>query len=71
MLLAQENVDDTFDRANELYAAEAYDEAMNLYSGLWSSGYQGSSLAYNMGNTFLRQGDIGRAILFYRRSLLI
>ena len=68
---AQDEVNDTFERANELYVAGSYDDAMQLYDGIWKSGVFSGGLAYNMGNTYLKQGDVGNAILFYKRALIM
>ena len=54
--------------ANQLYTAGNYAEAAQIYEQLLSRGVTDSSLYYNLGNTYLVQGDLGRAILNYQRA---
>lgn len=54
--------------ANQLYTAGNYAEAAQIYEQLLSRGVIDSSLYYNLGNTYLVQGDLGRAILNYQRA---
>jgi tetratricopeptide (TPR) repeat protein len=55
--------------ANQLYEAGRYQEAAQVYEQLLSQGVVNSSLYYNLGNTYLVQGDHGRAILNYQRAM--
>ena len=59
------------DEARTAYEAGRFDEAFRLYSTYASSGGEGAEVHYNMGNSALKGGDLGRAILEYRRSLRI
>lgn len=55
-------------------AAEAerlYRAAAAGFGALADSGIRSATLQYNLGNTFFRLGDRGRAILHYRRGLAI
>lgn len=54
--------------ANQLYEAGRYQEAAQVYEQLLSRGVVDSTLYYNLGNTYLVQGDHGRAILNYQRA---
>ena len=54
--------------ANQLYSAGNSAEAAQIYEQLLSRGVTDSSLYYNLGNTYLVQGDLGRAILNYQRA---
>lgn len=54
--------------ANQLYTAGKNSEAAQIYEQLLSRGVTDSSLYYNLGNTYLVQGDLGRAILNYQRA---
>lgn len=51
-------------------AADQFDAAIAGYEHiLTEGGYHSGALHYNIGNAYMLQGDIGRAILAYRRAL--
>jgi tetratricopeptide (TPR) repeat protein len=54
--------------ANALYANGRYAEAAQSYEQLLAQGVADSALYYNLGSAYLNQGDVGRAILNYRRA---
>jgi tetratricopeptide (TPR) repeat protein len=54
--------------ANQLYGQGKYQEAAQIYEQLLSQGVVNSSVYYNLGNAYLKQGDHGRAILNYQRA---
>jgi tetratricopeptide (TPR) repeat protein len=54
--------------ANQDYEAGQYPEAVAIYETIIASGLHHSSIYYNLGNAYYKQGDIGRAILNYRRA---
>lgn len=58
-------------RADQAYKAGHYQLAIEQYEGLLASGSYGHSIYYNLGNAYYRQGLHGRAILNYRRALLL
>jgi len=72
-LFAQAN--DVFARANDLAAADTsaagdlYLRSAMLYQRL-AEDIPSGALQYNLGNAHYRAGDIGRAILAYKRALL-
>jgi tetratricopeptide (TPR) repeat protein len=53
---------------NQNYEAGNYDEAADIYESIIAVGIQNSDLYYNLGNSYFKQGDLGRAILNYRRA---
>ena len=55
-------------RANEHYANSQYEEASGLYQELVDRGIKNGYLFYNLGNAYLRLGEIGPAILNYVRA---
>ena len=55
-------------RANAHYDREEYSEAIQQYEALIGRGYRDAAVHYNLGNTYLENGDLGRAILNYRRA---
>jgi hypothetical protein len=54
--------------ANQLYQAGHTAQAIQAYEQLVAQGAQDSVLFYNLGNAYLQQGDLGRAILNYQRA---
>ena len=54
--------------ANHLYEAGDIDRAVQAYEQLVSQGVFDSTLFYNLGNAYFKQGDPGRAVLNYRRA---
>ncbi len=56
-------------RAAAAYEQGRYDEAAQLYVRLAASGGDGAETRYDLGNCYLKGGDLGRAILEYRRAL--
>jgi tetratricopeptide (TPR) repeat protein len=56
-------------QAARAYNEGRYDEASRLYALLAQSGLDGAAVRYDLGNCHLKRGDLGRAILEYRRAL--
>ena len=52
-------------KANEFYNESNYQQAAKLYEGLIDKGFQNGHLYYNLGNTHIRLGNTGKAILNY------
>jgi len=79
--LSDEQMYSLFSRANEAFrqahsisdnsdkATKLYEEAILLYEKIISNNQiQNSKLYYNLGNAYLLKGDLGEAILNYRRA---
>lgn len=60
-----------FDQGNDLYAAGKYADAAKAYEAQISRGDYSANLFYNLANADFRLGERGRAILNYRRALLL
>lgn len=56
--------------ANDAYDAEEYEVSIESYEALLEQAFDNGLLHYNLGNAFLRQGDLGRAISSYLRARL-
>jgi tetratricopeptide (TPR) repeat protein len=52
-------------------AQSYYQQAIAGYEQLIAAGIYNAKLYYNLGNTYFRLNDLGRAILHYRRGLLL
>lgn len=59
---------DTMTGAAQLYNAGRFAQAAQIYQQLVDQGYADSALYFNLGNAYAQQGDLGRAILNYRRA---
>lgn len=53
----------------EAYKAGRYDVAIAQFSELTQSGLINAKLFYNLGNAYLKQDELGPAILWYERAL--
>ena len=59
---------DSLQKANELYAANEYAKAIQLYEGVVAQGYESAVLYFNLGNSYYKNGEITKAILNYERA---
>lgn len=57
-----------FTQANEAYSRADYKAAQEGYQKLLSHGQGGPDVQYNLGTTYLAQGDLGRAMLALERA---
>jgi tetratricopeptide (TPR) repeat protein len=55
-------------QANQNYESGQFAEAIVVYEAIVEAGIHNSDLYYNLGNAYFKQGDLGRAILNYRRA---
>ncbi|MGC9342890.1 MAG: tetratricopeptide repeat protein [Bacteroidales bacterium] len=63
--------DSVFNRANQLYKEEAYEEAIENYLKIIDAGYESAELYFNTGNAYFRSNKLGKARLFYERAKLL
>jgi hypothetical protein len=61
--------DDLMKQGNEFYQDKQYEKAIGTYQSIVNMGYVGTSLYYNLGNSYYREGKIGYAILYYEKAL--
>lgn len=62
--------EEIFKDANSLYKESKYAEAAAEYEKAFEKGYESGNLYYNLGNSYFKTGDFGRAILNYERARL-
>jgi len=67
--LYSQNVDDLMQHAGTHYRNSEFDKAIKIYEDLRSAGYEGTSLYFNLANSYYRIGKLGYAILNYERAL--
>jgi tetratricopeptide (TPR) repeat protein len=59
---------DEYEQANDLYNQKQYDQALRKYESIFHKGCYSFNLFFNIGNAYYLKGDIGRALLFYKRA---
>jgi tetratricopeptide (TPR) repeat protein len=65
----QETADEIFAEANAAYTGGDYSTAIRLYTGLIQRGVnQDGVIHFNLGNAYYQTGDLGRALVSYRRA---
>jgi tetratricopeptide (TPR) repeat protein len=57
-----------FIRANGLYGEEHYAEAAATYEQILAGGVESGAVQFNLGNAYLKTGDVGHAVLAYERA---
>ena len=62
---------DLADQANAAYQRDDFNGALSLYEQAAKEDGTSSLLYYNMGNTHYRLGNMGKAVLYYERALLL
>jgi tetratricopeptide (TPR) repeat protein len=60
-----------FAKASQEYSSGDFKAALDDYEQLVRSGQRTSNLFYDLGNTYFREKDFGRAILNYERALAL
>ena len=68
---AQDELQRKIDSANTLYQQQLFAQANEIYLEIFHSGYESSSLFYNIGNTYYKLSNYPKAILYYERALLL
>ena len=64
-------LDRLWEEANNAYSNADYAAAIKSYDAILENGYSGHKLYYNLGNAYFKNNQIGKAILFYNRALLL
>ena len=57
-----------FEAANKFYEERKYSEAADGYETISKNGAASPALWFNLGNAYFRSGQVGRAIVAYRRA---
>ncbi len=67
-LRAQQAPETRLENGQSAYQAENYAEAIEIFEGLYQTGYTSPTLLYNLGNAYYQTGDYARALLYYKRA---
>lgn len=65
------NMEEMIYRANQAYGEGRYQEAISGYLKVIENGQVNGHLYYNLANAYLRENNLGRAVLFYERARLL
>lgn len=57
--------------ANQAYIDGDFAAAIKSYSAIENRGYYSARLYYNLGNAYFKNGELGKAILYYNRALVV
>lgn len=57
-----------FVAAAQAYKAEDYDGAIAAYEDILKGGKESGALYYNLGNSYFKKGNVGKAVLNYERA---
>ncbi len=57
-----------FTAAGAAYRAEDYDKAVAAYEEILRAGKESGALYYNLGNSYFKKGNLGKAVLNYERA---
>jgi len=55
-------------KANKAYSVGSYSVAAGLYEKIADAGYSAPELYYNLGNSYYKMNEYGKAILWYERA---
>jgi len=68
---AQDTNTDKFNQGVTLFTSSSYNEALQVWTEIYNTGYRSAELNYNIGNAYFKLNDIPNAILFYERAYLL
>jgi tetratricopeptide (TPR) repeat protein len=58
-----------FYQGNTLYQDGKYEQAINAYQKILDMGWESGNLYYNIGNSYLKEGKPGMAVLSYEKAM--
>jgi len=64
----KEEVRSLFAKANFAYKDGKYQEAIDIYEDIISSGWESGPIYYNLANSYVKKGNVAKAILNYERA---
>ena len=57
-----------FYEANSYYSEGKYDKAIDGYEWILAQGVESGNIYYNLGNSYFKKGELGRAVLNYEKA---
>lgn len=68
---SQDTNKDKFYQGVTYYNAGSYNEALQVWTDIYKTGYRSASLDYNIGNAYFKLNNIPSAILYFERAYLL
>ena len=68
---ASEDIHSLLFLANQAYLEDRYEEAAGLYEMIVETGHLNGHVFFNLGNTYIRLGELGRALLNYKKASVL
>ena len=65
LLADAQNTGDLLGKAEKAYDSKKYKEAIESYEKLVNEGYKSYELYFNLGNSYFRDNQLGKAIYYY------
>ncbi len=59
---------EAFQSANKQYESKHFEQAISKYNEILGTGFESSAIYFNLGNAYFKKGDLGNAIVNYRRA---
>jgi tetratricopeptide (TPR) repeat protein len=59
---------EAFTSANNQYESKHFEQAIGKYKEILGTGFESSAIYFNLGNAYFKKGDLGNAIVNYRRA---
>ena len=69
--VSQETSIEKFNQGVTYFTSGNYEEALQVWTDIYNTGYRSASLHYNIGNAYFKLNNIPDAILFYERAYLL
>ncbi len=66
--IAYGDVQSSFEAGNKFYEEKKYDQAIAEYEKVLAENIESSTIYFNLGNSYFKKGDLGKAILNYHRA---
>ncbi len=64
-----DRADSLFQEGNEAYRSGEYDRAIRSFEEIRETGLENGAIHYNLGNAYYKGGNLGLAVVHYRRAL--
>lgn len=69
--MTAQTLNELFDKANEQYRNEKYEQALDIYKSIEKQGVISTELYYNMGNCSYKLNKVAPTIYYYEKALMI
>ncbi len=67
-LFSNNMIQDKLMQGNKLYEKHKYSEAVKIYENIFKSGVKNGYICYNIGTSYLKEGEIGKSLYWYDKA---